>query len=403
MIKRQIKMAAVLLLSIFMLTGCWSHKELTDIAFVSAIGVDRLENGKYLVTYQIVNSLNIPNGMQLGGGQGPPVTIYQATGRTVQEAFRNGGQEISRRLYFSHANVLMVGEETAKEGIYPVLDVLDRYKEFRNTATFVIARNCKAEDILKVLTPIDRVPANKINKTLEYAQEGSGGRLKISMSDLISDFTTEGKEAAVGSIKLIGDPEKGKMQDSLNQTALSAYLMSSAIGIIKNGKLIGWVDGNKARVITWLLKKTNITSLTLDWNHHPDAVDIRTIKTNVDIKPVMKNGKPEMNIDITFQGQLYEVDVPMKVMDMKMIGRLQKAYEKKAEQQIYEGIRYMQQEKCDVFGFGQMIHQQYPKQWKKMKNHWNEKGFANLKVNVHSNVIISNSELRTDPFHSNLK
>ncbi|AEP01484.1 Ger(x)C family spore germination protein [Heyndrickxia coagulans] len=401
--RRRWKTAVALFTASFLLAGCWSHKELTDIAFVSAIGIDRLENGNYLLTYQIVNSLNIPSGMQTSGGQGPPVTIYQTEGKTIEEAILASDQEISRRLYFSHTNVLLIGRNLAENGIYPVIDTFDRRKEFRNTASVLIARKGKAEDILQVMTPIDHIPTNKINKTLEDAEENVGGRIKTDVSDILYDFTTEGKEAVVGSFKLMGDPKKGGKQESQNQTKLDAYLTSGGIGILKHGKLIDWVGGQDARTITWLLKKTKMTSLEIDWAHHPRALGLQVRKTIIGMKPVMKNGKPEMHIHIRLAGQLQEVDVPLDVMDSKEMARIEKAYEKNVEQQINKGIRHMQREQCDVFGFGEMIYRQYPKEWHSLKHHWNENGFAHLKVKVHANVVIANSGIRTNPFHSNLK
>lgn len=403
MMRSRWKTAVALFTVSFLLAGCWSHKELTDIALVSAIGIDRLENGNYLLTYQFVDFLNIPSGMQTSGGQGPTVTIFQTEGKTVEDAFLAAGREFSRRLYLSHTDVLLIGKSTAENGIYPIIDIFDRNKEFRNTASVLIARNGKAEDVLKVLTPIERIPTKKINKTLEYAQEDVGGRVKTDLSDLLYDLTTEGKEAVVGSFKLIGDKKKGEMQESLNQTELDAYLTSGGIGILKHGKLIDWVGGQDALTITWLLKKTKMTSLDLDWAHHPNALGLQVRKTIIGMKPAMKNGKPEMHIHISLVGQLQEINVPLDVMDSKEMARIEKAYEKNVEQQINHGIRHMQHDQCDVFGFGEMIYRQYPKEWHSLRHHWNEKGFAHLNVKVHANVVIANSGMRTNPFHSNLK
>lgn len=43
----------------FILSGCWSNNELTDLAFVMAVGFDKGEDGKLVGTFQIVNPGNV--------------------------------------------------------------------------------------------------------------------------------------------------------------------------------------------------------------------------------------------------------------------------------------------------------------------------------------------------------
>lgn len=76
------------------------------------------------------------------------------------------------------------------------------------------------------------------------------------------------------------------------------------------------------------IEKTKMTSLDLDWAHHPNALGLQVRKTIIGMKPAMKNGKPEMHIHISLVGQLQEINVPLDVMDLKEMARIEKAYEK---------------------------------------------------------------------------
>ena len=78
------------------LTSCWSKKELTDLAIVSAMGIDKTKDGRYHITLQIINPGNVA-GIQGGGGtQSPPITIYSASGDNIVEASRRASGRISR-------------------------------------------------------------------------------------------------------------------------------------------------------------------------------------------------------------------------------------------------------------------------------------------------------------------
>jgi spore germination protein KC len=71
-----------------LLTGCWSQRELTNIAFVIAIGVDEGENKNYKVSFQLVNPKNVAGGFQKSGISGPATVIYQSKGDNIFTANR---------------------------------------------------------------------------------------------------------------------------------------------------------------------------------------------------------------------------------------------------------------------------------------------------------------------------
>ncbi|WHY81089.1 hypothetical protein QNH23_14455 [Siminovitchia fortis] len=171
--RRKIWFSLFLSIHMFILSGCWSNNELTDLAFVMAVGFDKGEDGKLVGTFQIVNPGNVAGGVEGGSmGQGPAVTVYKATGKNIYEVTRQASSKLSRILYYSHANLVVIEDKLAKEeGLYRVLDALDRDIQFRNTAKVVIAHETKAEDILKITTPIDKIPANKIMKALDFSEK----------------------------------------------------------------------------------------------------------------------------------------------------------------------------------------------------------------------------------------
>ena len=168
--KRKRGILISLLCCCIFLTGCWSYRELTDIGFVLAFGIDEGKEDKYLGTFQIVNPKNAAGGEQGGGMQGPPSTIYQGEGDNLLELNRATTQQTSRRTYFAHTSLVVVGEDVARKGVKDFLDLLTRSQEFRPTADIVIAKDGTAEDLLSTLTPIDQFSTIKIEKHLKCAK-----------------------------------------------------------------------------------------------------------------------------------------------------------------------------------------------------------------------------------------
>ena len=56
------------LLIISLLTGCWNKRELTDIAIVAAIGIDKNPDGGLIGSFQNINPNNVAGILQGGSG-----------------------------------------------------------------------------------------------------------------------------------------------------------------------------------------------------------------------------------------------------------------------------------------------------------------------------------------------
>jgi spore germination protein KC len=72
---------------LLLLSGCWNNRDLTKINIVTAIGVDRTDDGRVLLTVQVVEPAAIQStssGKGKGGGaQQKPVFVVSYEGETV--------------------------------------------------------------------------------------------------------------------------------------------------------------------------------------------------------------------------------------------------------------------------------------------------------------------------------
>lgn len=63
MVRKRV-LAVLMLLSVIVMPGCWDKRELTDLAIISAIGIDRTNEGNYVLHFQIINPGNVAGGLQ---------------------------------------------------------------------------------------------------------------------------------------------------------------------------------------------------------------------------------------------------------------------------------------------------------------------------------------------------
>ncbi|OLS40321.1 Ger(x)C family spore germination protein [Bacillus sp. MRMR6] len=393
----------VLILQVPILSGCWNQQELTDLAFVMGIGIDKgSEDYKYEVTFQVVIPGNVATGNEGGGsGGGIPVVISKSEGDTLTEAARKATKSISRRLYYAHSNLVVIGEDLAKEDILDTLDALERDPEFRTTSQVIIGRDSKAEEILTTLTNIDKLPVEKITKGLKGTEKRLGENIQVSVDDLISAIVSKGKEPLISGYKVFGKKEKGKTNENLETTAPPARLDVDGMAIIKDGKLIGWLDNENARGAVWVLDKVESTGINIDWNGKKNAVNVIPIRSKTKVSTAVKNGEPRITVFVEEEGNLSEANTAIDLMDQKVIMKLEKKVEEKIKMQVEGAIKEAQKQKSDVFGFGEKVHRADPKYWKKVQDEWNEH-FAEIETEVKVDFHYRRSGIRTNPFWSDL-
>ncbi|GIN20700.1 MAG TPA: Ger(x)C family spore germination protein [Bacillus bacterium] len=403
--KRKILVALFLFLHMLILSGCWSNKELTDLAFVIAIGFDKSEDGKIVGTFQIVNPSNVAGGLQGGTmGDASAVTVYTSTGKNVYEVTRQASSKLSRILYYSHANLLVIGEQLAKEeGLYRVLDTLDRDIQFRNTAKVVIAHETKAEDILKVTTPVDKIPANKIMKTLKFSEELWGGHVTVNIRDVLESLSLPGKETIIPVFKVRGSLKEGKNISNLQNTEPKATLSADGLAIFKEDKMIDWVDTRKARGIVWTLDKIKETNVPVDWGDKKDAITYQVLREKTKVTTDFSNGNPVISIRIQVKGNVGEVDVPINLKDLNVRNKINEKVEKRIKEQVHASLKHAQSKKADIFGFGENIYRNHPQAWDRLKKDWNEEHFPELKVKVTVDAAIVRTGLKNSPYLYQMK
>jgi spore germination protein KC len=396
----------LMILVTVLLSSCWSKKELTDLAIVSAMGIDKTKDGRYHLILQVINPGNVAGGMQGGGGgtQSPPVTIYSSSGDNIVEASRRASGRISRRLYYAHTNLVVVGEKLAKEdGLDTLIDGLDRDPEFRNTSSLVIANHSTAADLVKTLTPVDKIPANKVLKTLEFTERRWGANVKTSLQEVMKSLESPGRGTVVSGFRLDGNPQQAQKLDNLQESAPEATLRASGIAVLKQGKLVDWLYKEPARGTVWILDKIQGTDINIDWGGEKEAIAYQTIRQKTQISAQVKNGQPYISVHARVEGDIAEIEVPVDITNPKVITEIEQSVRKEIKKELKIAIERAQKNKTDIFGFGEVVHRSRPNQWKKIKSEWSDVYFPKLKVDITVEAYVRRAGLRNKSFLSGIK
>ena len=131
----------ILLIPIFFLTGCYDYRELSDLAIITAVSIDKVDDNLE-VTIQVVNPKKEQDTTSTNE---PDFVTYTSYAKTVQEALRKVVNDSPAKLYASHMELLVISEEVAKNYLNEILDFFSRDPEPRSEINIFIAKKCQSQ------------------------------------------------------------------------------------------------------------------------------------------------------------------------------------------------------------------------------------------------------------------
>ncbi|MBA4494769.1 Ger(x)C family spore germination protein [Paenactinomyces guangxiensis] len=379
--------------SLFLSTGCWNHQELDELAIVMAMGIDKGEQKKYRISYQVVNPGEM---VQQAPNRASPITTYEAEGDTLDEAAQNVSQKLSREIFFAHIHALVIGEEVAREGIEDLFDVVERDPEGRiNFPTFV-ARDTKAVNVISTLSPLEKISGIDLFKKQKITEQTSALALDSSINDVINALHSAGREPTICGMRVAGDPKEAGKQENNQMTQTPSQLTINGLAIFKNGKLVGYFDGPMARGLAFIRDKVKMTVVNEKCGNK--RVSIQITDSNTKLSVDMKQNKPEFTIDIRSEGVLQEVTCRgMDLNNPQTIERLQKKANETIKQEVEAAFSAAQRAKADVLGLGETLHQQKSEVWKQYQSIW-PGYFPKVKVKIDVKTFIRSPGMRSNSY-----
>ncbi|MGD6843512.1 Ger(x)C family spore germination protein [Bacillus infantis] len=390
------KKAAAMLLLVSLLTGCWDQKELAEITVVTGMAVDKGEDYKYRLSVEGINATELNN--RTAGGNAPSI-VYGKEGNSLSELARQMNEGISRNLIYSHMRILFISEEIAEEGMLEFLDFMERNREMRDDFNIVLVKDVKAADVLKVTYQFQKSTSLKFHTQLNTMVETWGGDPDVKLNDVISAWTSPGREPVMAAVAIQGDPEKGSSVDNMKKVTPDALAVLDSLAIFEGGKLKGYLSLEDARNYLWTQDKVTQTSLTISCakNHY---IDIRIYNTTTKTDARMVDGKAKVTIEIRGESFLEGTGCPDPVDKVSTYEDYEEKTEKHIERIVTNTIKTVQEnDKIDIFGFGDVVRRKDYKNFKNLHNNWNQY-FTEADVEVRALIKMRRAGIRTKSFLS---
>lgn len=355
-------------------SGCWSRREIEDLAFVMAIGVDRSPSGNIQMTAQFAK----PEAM--GSAEGPksqekPFWVATTEGHTMFEAFRNLGYISPKRPYLPHNNFYIFGEDLFREmGIKPFLDLINRDPEPRLTARISVVKGATAKDLLQAEFEGMPMSAVALRGIMNHLTKAWGTIHETTIRDFLDRMESEGIEPIAMGAEVIPFEPDIEIEGEVSREQIKARATLGGTAVFKGDYLVGWLDSFETRGLNWILGKVNNTVVEFP---HPGAEDKRVsveiLRATGSFEVQVEDEDVRAFIEVNAVGNLGCIQEPVDFIKQPEVWtQFEKGAEKAIEDEIARAVAALQRLGSDAVGFGQYIFRRKPKEWESLKHRWDE-------------------------------
>jgi Ger(x)C family germination protein len=262
--------------------------------------------------------------------------------------FRDVTRALQHKLYLSHNQVLIWGEDFAKSGVWKHLDLFARDHEMR-LGTYILVAKGTASDILASDPVLKEIPALSLREMLENAIFNSQVQ-GMCIFDFISAYISETRAPIAPCVELETGAD-GKMHPKLQNMAV--FEKDRMIGSLNSAQSMGymfWMDAVEGGIL-----HTEMEGESFD-------VEITFCKSRVALR-MDADRRVYADARVRVRGRVGTHTGAMDLNCPENIEKLQNALKEKVRSLMLDAASQASALRADIFGFGERIAQQYPRDW----------------------------------------
>ena len=405
-------------------SSSYSYQNMSNLAYVLAIGVDTGEKAKMKVSLQFTKSSSFSP--QSSSENSSNIVLVSAEADSIFSGINLLNSYIGKEINLSHCSLVVFSEEFAKEGISSQIYSLINNEEFRPTTNLIIS-SCDAYEYLKSIKPnLEKLTTNYYdtfsltNKFTGYFSDITVGEFFNTLSKGNSDGTAilgglnannrsneeQNSSESSGSEEPSSQPENVSVADTVTNTEEIVAGTSSiqgkrgteniGIAVFNNDKMCGKL--NTIETMCHLLLKNEIKTciISID-NPYPsdnkEKIELsltptKKSKISVDIKDDI----PYINIELNLQASIVTLEDNIDYGDNATLQKFSESAKTYLESKYSEYFKKLQDYDIDIDSFSNKVlsHFSTNQEWEDFN--WHEK-FKNANFNVTTNINVTSSIL----------
>ncbi|WP_411502530.1 Ger(x)C family spore germination protein [Brevibacillus centrosporus] len=340
-----------------LLSGCWDQKSIQDMIYLSAFGIDFVDN-EYVIYAQSSDLASVAKQEGAATGVSPPAVVSIGRGETLQNALDNLQKNSQVPMFAGFISSIIYHERLLKRNILPSYDILNRYGLVRYTK-WVFGTREPLQDVLSNHALTGFSPLISLLHQPEEVYKQRSFIEPIQYFKFIERFWNPSSTIALPNITIY---ERSWKENNKFVSRLSV----DGIHAIHRGKWEGFFPNTDLLGLRWMNPHTEFAGVIIRDKGKPKAT-LRIKNVRLDVHPVQKGVKPTFHVHIYMKAFVREVMGEISNEEIKRV----------AEKEVIEQVRgtFLKgiERGADLFNFEEALYKKDVEAWKQFaKNHENK-------------------------------
>lgn len=363
------------------------RKSIDETMLISVVGIDISPENKVIVTIcpKVVTPSNDSSNIENKS------YIINSEGDTIFEAIRNIFTSSDAKPFLGNVEHIIIGEEVAKKDIIKYLDYFSRDHEFRLNMKVFVSRGCSAREILEQASNSNIILSDYLKSLLSNIDSNSISS-EVELATLIHKFDNKFLCPYIPCISL-------GSKNGVNIDQFSIYLDGYAI--FKNSKLIGYLIGNEARGLNWIIEKIK-SGVIIVKDLNEENISLEISEASSKIIPQFSKEKLSVLIKIRTSSNVGEITGKEDIFTKDYFSYLEKQQSNIIKSEVEKALAFSRKNNADIFDINGFIFHKHPIKWKKLQNNWDEI-FPEVDIQIQVTSLINRSYEIKRPTNDNRK
>ncbi len=239
----------------FYACSCYGRRELEDLSLVTILGIDKGKQKLLLITADIALPIKMNDEDITKNETKSTDFLMSAEGNSLLDALAQMTRKTSRRTTTAHTQILLLGEELARDDASVVLDVFSRNLDFRHNTFIAVCKGSASQFMNQFSWPEESRASDYLTKLLTSCYHELGICPLVSVHDFLIAYSIEEIHPWTPYLTVSAPLEKTSVQnESRSDSKQIVTLLGSAI-FKKNGskvKMINTLDTSETMAVNML-------------------------------------------------------------------------------------------------------------------------------------------------------
>ena len=341
--------------------------DIQKTAIILAAGIDRKQENGYTLTAQIA----VPKGVDRTTG-GTSSVNFIAEGETIADCVSDIYCKTGWVPKFVFCNLLVLGEETAKENVFDAFDFFLR-NEYMSDGCYVAVCEGSAQDLLTSEAAVDDTSSQAISKLFSDTNIKSGKAVKMSLREFAIGYHGVTKSGYMPYIRQhmqegSGGENGGGQSGSGGQQQEQKIYCAERTALFRDGKQVALLNPEETFAFALLEGKIFNGYLLTEEDGNPVSLTVLDDKGEVSLDT---KGAPKVTVKAELTVRLFNRTVPAEIEDVakaEISDELLENARKNVEETVKKVFETSRRSGCDLFKLNRALYRSSAKEYEEWKD-----------------------------------